>query len=374
MKIPKRRQANLSARLPVAPSEKYRCWGQIRLSPVLAAVLVLCLGVNVLATAATLKGTAKNGTTGKPAAGDEVVLLSLDGGMTEIGRGQTDASGRFRFTVADLQAQRLVRVVHQGVAYLRLAPPGVNLVEVQIYDVARKLDEVTATRYVQRFQTEGDTLQVIEEITVRNASDPPRTLMNERPFEIHLPPEAQIVAGGVQIGGGQRLRSNPIPGGEKGWYYFPFPLRPGHTRFAVAYRLPYGGEAVIEPNIRYPLEQLSVVLPKSMKFEARTPGMFQPMPSKTGTNMQITAAVKPGQPLAFRVSRRGTLSAPQGGQSQAQRSETARPGSVPEVPSEPARPPDRLRWLILGGLAVILTAGAVGAARAGTRKLRGKRL
>ena len=42
------------------------------------------------ASAQTLTGTVTNGTTKKPAAGDDVVLLSLCQGMEESGRTNTD--------------------------------------------------------------------------------------------------------------------------------------------------------------------------------------------------------------------------------------------------------------------------------------------
>ena len=83
---------------------------------------------------------------------------------------------------------------------------------------------MVATEHKQEhLQTEGDTLQVIEEIVMRNASNPPRTLMNDRPFEIQLPPEAEVIAGKVQIGGAQPITRKSAPGGQKGQYYFLFP-------------------------------------------------------------------------------------------------------------------------------------------------------
>ncbi len=278
------------------------------------AVLLLCLSVSAPASAGALQGTVKNGTTGKPAAGNQVLLLSLKNGMRVSGRGTTDASGRFNISVAGTQTDPwLVRVVHHGVPYDKMAPPGVNLGELQVYDVAQQLDGVAAVLGVQRFQTEGETLQVVEQIIVRNDSQPPHTLMTGRPFRMQLSPDAQVESGIVQAAGGQQLTSKPTPGEQKGQYDFAFsPLRPGETRFAVLYRLPYRGEAIIEPNVLYPLTQFAVVLPKSMMFEAKTPGVFQPMPRKTGTNVQLTAAVKPGQPLAFRVSGNGTLAELQG--------------------------------------------------------------
>jgi hypothetical protein len=324
------------------------------------AVLAACLGLNALATAATLKGTARNGTTGKPAAGDEVVLINLsEAGMDESARAQTDSAGRFSFTIADTQTPRLVRTIHQGVSYHKLAPAGATSVEVEVYDAATKLDGVTAIADVQRFQAEGETLQVIEQIAVRNASSPPRTL--SRPFEIHLPPEAQIDSGMVQTGRGQPLKSMPLPGSEKGRYYFSSPLRPGDTRFQVVYRLSYKGVAVIEPKSLYPLERFVIVLPNSMKFEPKTAKNFQPGFSKTGDIVQVASAVKPGQPLTFQISGAGTLSEIQRTQPEkAQGGETAaRPGGGLGAPIELPDPLQRDRWLILGGLALVLTAGAV---------------
>ena len=53
------------------------------------------------ASAQTLTGKVTNGTTNKPAAGDDVVLLSLGQGMQESGRTQTDAKGNFSVKLDD---------------------------------------------------------------------------------------------------------------------------------------------------------------------------------------------------------------------------------------------------------------------------------
>jgi hypothetical protein len=318
------------------------------------AALALCWGVNLLAGAATLKGTITNGTTGKPAAGEEVLLLSM--ASAEIGRGKTDDAGRFRFAIAGTPAPRLVvRVLHQGAAFYTTAPAGVSSVEVQVYDVARKLDDVIAWGF-ERVHTAGDTLQVVQETVVRNASNPPRLLMSSRTFEIQLPPEAELVGGAVQTGGGQPEKRAPMPVGENGRYYFASPLPPGDSRFAVAYQLPYRGEAVLEPKLlSYPLRQFTVVLPKSMKFESRTPGVFQPAQGEAGTSVQQTAE-KPAQPLAFRISGTGTLRPPTGG--------------APANAGRPAAPAphSREQWIVVGSLALVLAAG-LGGALAHRRKL-----
>ncbi len=324
----------------------------------IAAAALVSLGVNAVAAAATLNGTIMNGTTGQPAAGDEVVLLSLTGGTTEIGRGQSDSRGRFSFTVAATQSPGVVRVLHQGVAYHHPAPSGVSSVEVQVYDVSPKPGGLSATLNM-RIQAEGDTLQVIEEIAVQNGSRPPRTLA---PFEIQLPAEADLVAGRVRIGGGQPITGKPAPGERKGQYYFPIPLPPGAARLAVAYRLPFRGEAVIEPNIQYPLEQFVVVLPKSMRFEVETGGAFRPMRGKSEADVQVvTAAVKPGEPLAFRFYGTGTLAVGlQRDQRPALNGSKARSAAAAAALTEPRDTLHSYRWFVLGGLCLVLASGAAG--------------
>lgn len=321
----------------------------------LAAMLI----TSAIAPAASLTGTVINGTSRKPAAGDEVVLLTLSqSGMNEIARTETDSSGTFSLRVPDGQGAYLVRAVHQGVTYHHLVGVAVHSVTIKVYDVAEQLDAVTAIMDVQRFEATGDMLEVKQLITVRNASKPPRTLMNDRPFEIHLPPEAQVQSGLVQIEDGQPLKNKPVPGDRKGQYYFLFPLRPGDTRLAVVYRLPYNGAAVIEPELRNSLEQFVVMLPKSMKFEPKVAGIFQPMADVTSDNVQTTPPVKPGQVLGFGISGTGMLEELKGRSEQAQVSQTARPGGGLGPPAELPDPLQNNRWFIFGGLAIVLVLGA----------------
>ena len=71
------------------------------IASVRAACALAILLLTTLAAAQTLTGTVKNSTTGKPAAGDEVVLLKLGQGMEEAGRTKTDAKGQFSFKLDD---------------------------------------------------------------------------------------------------------------------------------------------------------------------------------------------------------------------------------------------------------------------------------
>lgn len=324
----------------------------------LASVLILASASWVYA-ATTITGKVTNGTTGKPAGGDEVILLKLSEGMQEEARTKSDAQGRFELPVQAIDVPHLVRVVHQKVNYHRPAPPGTTSVEVQVFDSAAKLEGISANVDLMRLQTQGDSLQVTEMVAVRNESKPPRTLMSERTLDIYLPEGAQIESSLAAGPGGMPVNSAPVPVGN-GHYGFIFPLRPGETRFQVSYRLPYSGEAEFKPRVAYKVDDFAVMLPKSMQFSASTPGTFNLADDQSGVVVQMVKNVGPGSAPGFRV--KGTGSLPDDSQQQEQTGATgadSRPGGGIGRPSENPDPFQESKWYILGGLAGVLVVGAV---------------
>ncbi len=114
--------------LPHFPAQKEREFETLSESHCQLPVSLFWLIVSTFASAQTLTGTLKNGTTGKPAAGDDVILIKLGQGMEEAARTKTDASGHFSFNLPDA-GPHLIRAIHQGVTYHRMAPPGTTSVE-----------------------------------------------------------------------------------------------------------------------------------------------------------------------------------------------------------------------------------------------------
>src|ERR1700686_3552064 len=173
-------------------------------------------------SAQTLTGTVKNATTGKPAAGDEVVLLKLGQGMEESGRTKSDAKGQFSFKLDDAQSPHLIRAIHQDVTYHRMAPPGSTSVELEVYDVAKKIDGIAVVADIMRVQVEQGQLEVMRAFAVQNTSNPPRTQMNERNLEFYVPEGAKVIDGSAMTAGGQPITSAPVPEGEKNRFSFIF--------------------------------------------------------------------------------------------------------------------------------------------------------
>jgi hypothetical protein len=331
-----------------------------------AQVVLTILLLSSFAGAQTLTGTVKNGTTGKPAAGDEIVLLKLGQGMEETGRTKTDSKGNFSFKLDDdAQAPHLVRAVHQEVTYHRMAPPGTTSVEVDVYDVGKKIDGIEVVADIMRVQVERGQLQVKREFSVQNSSKPLRTQMNERNLEFDIPEGAKIVEGSAMTEHGNPLKAAPVQESDKNRYSFEFPLRPGTTRFQVIYELPYAGSANIDPRSFYPLQHFLVIVPKSMKFSAAPGTNFKPMndPNQPDANVQLASTTTVGQTLAFKISGEGTLRARvQDGSTQVENASAQnenRPGGGLGPPIDAPDPLQKYRWSILGGIAAALVAGAI---------------
>jgi len=326
--------------------------------------------ISLSSAAQTLTGTLKNGTTNKPAAGDEVVLIKLGQGMDEAGRTQADSKGNFSFKLED-PGPHLIRAIHDGVTYHRMAPPGTSSLELEVYDVAKKLDSISVTADVMRFQADGDQLQGIRLFAVNNSSDPPRTQMNDLNFEFYLPDGAEIDQSMAKTAGGQPINSAPVPQKEKNRYAFVFPLRPGETEFQVGFHLPYKGELSIDPKSLYPAQHFVVMLPQTMQFAAGKGATFQSMkdPQQADTTVQVVSNVQMGQPLSFKISGTGSLTAresgpqaasPAGGEQQpAMGGRDARPGGGLGPPIDAPDPLEKYRYYILGGFAAVLAAGAI---------------
>jgi hypothetical protein len=334
----------------------------------------LILSLSAVASAQTLSGTVKNASSDKPAAGDDVILLKLGQGMEESGRTKTDSQGKFTFKLDDAGTPHLVRVVHQGVTYHRMAPPGTDSVNIDIYDVAKKVDGLSVTADVMRFQAQQNELQGIRLLAVTNDSKPPRTQMNDQNFEFYLPDGAQVDQGMAMTAGGQPISSAPVPQKEKNRYAFLFPLRPGLTQFQVVYHMPYSGSISIDPKLLYPAEHFVVLVPKTMQFDAGSSQGFQSMPDPTQADatVQVASKTRLGQPLSFKISGTGTLQEQAedssggqqpagqvgGGQVSGPASAPNRPGGGLGPPVEGTDPLEQYRWYILPVFGVVLLGGA----------------
>jgi hypothetical protein len=344
-----------------------------------AAALVAAFSSFALAESIT--GVVTNKTTNKPAAGDDVVLIRLQQGMQEASRTKTDSHGRFTLDVPD-PGIHLVRVTHDKANYFRPAPPGTQSVEIEVYTAAAKVKGVSGEADVMRIETDasGKALHVVENFFVKNESNPPLTQFSDRPFEFYLPAGAVVEGSAALAPGGMPVQASPVPLGDANHYAFIFPIRPGETRFQITYRLPYSGSLKFSPRVGMLTDTIAIMMPKSMTFAAGPSTPYSPVTEEMTAQTYVARRVAPSQPLDFTVSGIGQMprdtgaaatagsggadasgQAGAGGAAAGTAATDTRPGGGLGVPLDPGGnndPWSKYKWWILGGLGLVMAAGA----------------
>ncbi len=350
------------------------CVSKVRPQRRIILCLALIAGCSVATLAAdTVTGVARNRTLGQFATGDEVILLRLDQGMQEEARTKTDSQGSFTLKVQFPNKPHLLRVLHQGVNYDQQVSAG-DAVSVDVFEAAARVLGLAGSIEIIRTGTKGDLLHVSDMIEIRNDSSPPLTQAGERTFEVYLPTHAKIDSVLAASSGkmGVMISATAVPA-EPGHFTVNFPLRPGATKFAFNYDLPYDGRATFHTRRLYPVQQLAVMIPPTMKFSSRSPA-FQVL-ATGNSNYQVQAAnrVNAGEGPEFEISGAGALPALQAQAQPAPKSPTtvATPASsAPSSSPAPTQgvnasggsglsaPASRRKWWILGvGSFLVLGAG-----------------
>lgn len=333
--------------------------------------------IGAFAQATTVTGTVTNKTTGKPAAGDPVVLVDVQAGMGEVAHATTDANGHYSL-VEPGSSPYLVRVTHQGAGYFVAAPEGPTPANITVYDVAKQVKGVFIEADVLEVETENGQLKVNERFFVHNTSSPPTTQWSDKSFQVVIPAEA--VVDGV---GGQRPNGLPTsikiePDGAKGHYAFNFPIQPDDgdkdTLFQLDYHMPYSSNKfAFHAQLTLPADNFAVLLPKSMSFTPAVDGAFKPVAEDPAVQTFILKNATPGASIDFTISGTGSIPREQQGTPGAQQpagmgaqgaapdasaGNGGQPGGGIGTPIGTPDPLSKYKWWILGGIGLALAAAA----------------
>ena len=350
-----------------------------RLTASLLFLLFAALALPSAALAATpITGVVTNRTTDKPSAGDTVALLRLVQGMQEVTNTTTNAKGAFSMDAPD-GGMYLVRVTHDKVTYFGAVPAGSKSVNIDVYNAASHVAGVSTEALVARAQTDasGGTLNVVENFFVKNDSKPAVTQFSNDPFSIYLPEGAVIEGSAALAPGGMPVSATPMPLGEKGRYTFLFPIRPGETRFQVAYHVAYAGTLKFSLKVGGPTDAFAVIIPKNMTFSPAAGMAFNPVNDDTNAQTFVARKIAVGQPIDFQLTGTGVLprdttqtAGDQGGQAGAAADGSAQGGTASDtapgkglgLPLDPNGTHEPLstkyKWWMLGALGLLLVAAA----------------
>jgi hypothetical protein len=315
---------------------------------------------------ATVHGTVKNGTTGKPAPGIEVILIQLQGGMQPVLNSKTDAQGQFTFDHPAIGTQpMLVRAVYHGINFHQPLPPGRNDLQVEVFEPSRDPKTISVGTHFVIFQPNGATLEVGEEYAIKNDSQPAQAYFRpDGNFEIALPDGANLKQIAAQGPSGMPVVQAPIDRG-KNKYSVAYAFRPGENGVRFSYELPYtGNSASVKLPTVYPGARLVVVAPPSVQITADG---LQPGGQEQGMSVYSRDGLTANSALTVSVS--GTAPPPTNSASDTDagpqnRDEQQGSGPAPGVAIQtvPGRL-DVLKWPIVGGFLLMFAMLAVLLAR-----------
>ncbi len=332
-----------------------------------------CLGVLVVvaflpfgfAQAGTVHGTVKNGTTGKPGAGVEVILIQLQGGMQPVANSKTDAQGQFSFDNPSLGAQpMLIRAVFRGVNFHQQLPPGKTDVEVEVFDPTQDPKTVTIPSHIVILQPNGSTLIVGEEYSVQNSSSPKQAYFRaDGNFEFALPEKAQLQQTAAWGPSGMPVVQATIDK-TKNHYAVAFAFRPGESGVRYSYELPYAANtATLKLPTLYPGAKLLVLAPPTVQVsgEGLEPGGQEQGMTVYGRESLSTNAV-------FTLNVSGTAPPPnaRGDSDPGSGSQEPQGGGVVAGPVTVQQIPGRLdvlKWPLVVGFVGLFALGAILLAR-----------
>jgi hypothetical protein len=332
---------------------------------------LLLLFLASAALAGTVTGTVRNGTTGKPAAGVEMILIQLQGTMQPVANTTTDADGHYKFNNPGLGAgPMLIRAVYRGVNYHEPATPDKTTVDVEVFEPTDKPNAFAVTVHAIIFQPTGSDLTVTEEYNISNKTNPPLAYYRaDGSFVFSLPEGAKLTNISAVGSSGMPVVQSPIDKGQN-QQAIAFPFRPGDSQVSLSYKLPYpSNQANLHFASRYAVEHLGLFAPPSVQVSG---GGFIAAGQAQGFSAYTRDSVAPNTLVSVSVS--GTAPPPAPTQDGAaagsapaddsqnpsvnSRIDTGNEAPVASVTTLPARL-DSLKWILVAGFVALFLLGLI---------------
>ena len=321
----------------------------------LTCVATLLFAVALPASAGTVSGTVKNGTTNQPVAHTDVILLQLQGGMQAVATVKTDASGHFTINNSVLgTAPMLLRVPYKGIFYHQPVTPNTPTVDVTVYEPTRDPNSFAVTSRAIILQPKGSDLVVGEEYTIQNQTHPPVAFyLKDGSFRFDVPQGAQVNQVSAWDASGMPVIQGTIDKGN-GVEAVDWPFRPGENGVRVSYQLPYtSNQASIQATSAYNVQRVILAVPPGLQVSAAG---FSPAGNEQGFDIYTRDAVTANSPLAISVS--GTASAPPANDSQ-DPSANSRAATADDTATTalPPRLDNNLKYILVAGFAGLFILG-----------------
>lgn len=220
---------------------------------------------------AAVSGAVVNATTGKPVPNLEVTITQPGGGgMKTLGTVKTDAAGNFHFDQQAAPGPQLVNVDFEGVSYVKLVAPGTTSgFQMDVYNATTKPDVAQVSQDLILYQPTSSQVTVNETIFVQNSSNLAYKNPKLGAIRFWLPAEANgNVNVSVTAPGGMPVTRVADKTKEKNVYSVDYAIKPGETRFDLAYSLPAANPLVIQGKILHQAGATRIAVPPGVTVKS----------------------------------------------------------------------------------------------------------
>ena len=299
---------------------------------------------------AAVNGVVVNATTGKPASGAAVVLISFAEGMDPIEEVFSGADGSFEFTKELVSSgpqplAGLIRAEFDGIAYSTTVMKGATEgIEALVYQSSAK--RIDPTGRILLLHPGANEMLINESYLFENNTDPQVTYSDpdNGSLRFYLPPEAKgIVKVEGQGPARMPLNSSAVESNEKDIYMVDFPVKPGNNQVSLTYLIPYAGEGELLLKTPYKNLQTRVAIPDGVVVTSDDAENLGQEP-RTGANIYEV----PGGPGA-RIAITGT-----GAMRGSEGVQASDPGEANQIKIAPAPITEELPWLLILACAILV--------------------
>ena len=270
--------------------------------------MLLAAFLSAAVMSAAIDGTVTNKTTGKVQPGATVTLIKLGGGMETVASAKSDEQGKFAIA-QELQAGTpyLVQTFYQGVSYNKAIPPGTPAtgMAVDVFDSSPKVGDAKVVQHMVLFEPSGTDLSVNETIIYNNSGKTTFDDPANGTFRFYLPPETKGMVK-VQVSGpqGMPIARDAVKTKEPNVYTVKYPVKPGETRFDLAYGMPSTSPGTFELKLKHDGDAVRIVAPKGVTLTGGGLKDLGPEPRTQATIYQVA-----GKDVKFQYTGTGSLRA-----------------------------------------------------------------
>lgn len=231
---------------------------------------VVTLAAAMTASAA-ITGTVINKTTGKPQGGATVALNKLGQqlGIEMIDQAKSGPDGSFTINqeISGGGVPYLIRTAFDGVTYNHMLPPGSQTtgLTIEVYNASKQPGEAKVTKHMVLFQPGGGQMTINETFLFENSGQTAWNDPGTGTLHFFLPAAAQGKMTAEVTGPGSMPIGAPFAKTAKpDIWQIDYPVKPGETRFDLAYTVPYEEGTPYEGKIVTKDENTYLIVPNGV--------------------------------------------------------------------------------------------------------------